>query len=263
MIHNYSAIALRSTPIQDSGGLVVSFLSEHGERLVGFAKSAKRPSSKWVSNFEPLSLVNLSLFGKEQTEIQRITRCDLIRSPLTLGHLESNLVIACLADVFDKIAKAGIEDNRLFRLLSACTHALKLQPDHAMAILAYSEHWILHCLGLLPHPRLCGRCGNDTEPLIQFTEEYGWRCTACTKVHHQLAFPMGIREHLRLLRTRPVIEAPDPNYNEASKAITYVLRKRLQSEVGNVYSYTVMKDILATPNQVFNNYTSSDINCIN
>ena len=249
MIHDYSAITLRSTPFQDGGGLVVSFLSEYGERLVGIAKAAKRPSSKWVANFEPLSLVNLSLFGKEHTEVQRVTKCDLIHSPLILGHLESNLIVACLADVFDKIAKAGIEDARLFRLLSTCTNALKLQPGRAMAILAYSEHWILHCLGLLSHPRLCGYCGNSKEPLVQFTEEHGWRCGACTKVNHKLIFPMGVREHLQILRTCSAIDAPNPDISEASKTITRTLRKRLRSELGNIQSYSIMEQVLVVPNK--------------
>jgi DNA repair protein RecO len=225
--------------------MIVSFLNDHGERLVGFAKSAQKPSSKWVANFEPLSLVNLSLFGKEQSEIQRVTRCDLLHSPLILGHLESNLVIGCLADIFDRTAKVGVEDPRLFRLLSACTYALKSQPDHAMAILAYCEHWMLHCLGLLPHPRLCGYCGDDVEPLIQFTEEYGWRCNACTVVSPQIAFPEGIREYLRLLRTSSATEAPNPNTNKASRTITSLLRKRLQLELGNTQSYIVMNQVLS------------------
>lgn len=249
MIRNYSAISLRSTPFQEGGGAVVSFLNEHGERLVGFAKAVKRPSSKWVANFEPLSLVNLSLFGKEYTEVQRVTRCDLVHSPLILGHLESNLVVACLADIFDRTAKTGVEDARLFRLLSVCAQAIKAKPDQAMAVLAYSEHWLLHCLGLLPHPRFCGCCGDDVKPLAQFAEEYGWRCTSCVTINAQVIFPAGIREHLRLLRTSSAGDAPDPECNEASRVITKLLRRRLQSELGNIQSYSVMNQLLAVPDE--------------
>jgi len=155
MIRTHTAIVLRPTPFQE-GGLVVSFLTEHGERLVGLAKGAKKPSAKWVSSFEPLSLVVVSFFGKEHVELRRITRCELQHSPLILGHLESNLVVACLADLFDRLAKEGMEDERLFRLLSACSRALKRTPDRALAILAYAEHWLLHCLGLLRARRAPG-----------------------------------------------------------------------------------------------------------
>ncbi len=246
MIHTYSAIVLRPTPFQDGDSLVVSFLSEYGERLVGFARAAKRPSSKWVASFEPLNLVNLSLFGKDHTEVHRVTRCDLVHSPLILGHLESNLVVACLADIFDRIAKPGVEDTRLFRLLSVCTYTIKLHPERAMAILAYSEYWVLHCLGLLPHSRLCGYCGSCIEPLVRFEEKCGWCCSACTHVRHQLAFPIGVREHLLILKTCSATEAPDPNINEASIVITNVLRKRLKSELGNVQSYIILEQALAT-----------------
>jgi len=243
MIRSHSAIVLRPSPFQE-GGLVVSFLTEHGERLVGLAKGAKRPSAKWVSNFEPLGLVNLSLFGKEQVEVRRVTRCDLVHSPLILGHLESNLVVACLADVFDRVAREGVEDDRLFRLLSACSRALKNQPDQAMAILAYGEHWVLHCLGVLPHPRLCGRCGNDTAPLVLLSDDHGWLCAACTPVDPSEAFPPGTREHLRLLRTCPADAAPDPEGGDAARAVTRVLRDRLRRELGNPRSYDVLERLL-------------------
>jgi DNA repair protein RecO len=243
VIRSHAAIVLRPTPFQE-GGLVVSFLTELGERLVGLAKGAKQPSAKWVSNFEPLGLVNLSLFGKEQVEVRRVTRCELVHSPLVLGHLESNLVVACLADVFDRVAREGVEDPRLFRLLSGCARALKDRPDQAMAILAYGEHWVLHCLGVLPHPRLCGLCGNGEAPLVLLTDE-GWRCAACTPVDPREALPPGAREHLRLLRTLPAGEAPDPEASPAARAVTRTLRDRLRRELGEPRSYQVLERLLA------------------
>jgi DNA repair protein RecO len=240
VIHTVSAIVLRPTPIQE-GGLVVSFLTELGERKVGLAKGAKRPKAKWVSSFEPLGLVRVSFFGKEHSELKRITRCELQHSPLALGLLEPNLVIACLADLFDRIAKEGVEDERLFRLLSRCAEALKDHPDKAMAVLAYAEHWLLHCLGLLPHPRVCGRCGNDQAPLVLLSEEGGWRCAACTPTDPEEALPPGTREHLRNLRTVGAGEAPLPDGSEAARAVTSLLRDRLLRELGgSLRSYDVL-----------------------
>lgn len=243
MIRTHTAIVLRPTPFQE-GGLVVSFLTEHGERLVGLARGAKKPSAKWVSAFEPLGLVKVAFFGKEHVEFKRVTRCELVHSPLTLGHLESGLVVACLADLFDRTAREGVEDERLFRLLSACGRSLKARPDRALATLAYGEHWLLHCLGLMPHPRVCGLCGNDQAPLVLFSEEHGWRCAACTPVDPAEALPPGTREHLRLLRTLPAEEAPDPAGSEAARAITRILRDRLRRELGSPRSYDVLERML-------------------
>jgi len=244
MIQTHAAIVLRPTPFQE-GGLVVSFLTEHGERLVGLAKGAKKPSAKWVSSFEPLGLVKVAFFGKEHTELKRVTRCELIHSPLILGHLESNLVVACLADVFDRVAREGVEDDRLFRLLSACARSLKAQPERALATLAYAEHWLLHCMGLLPHPRLCGRCGNGEAPLVLLSDDHGWLCAACTPVDPREAFPPGTREHLRLLRTAPADEAPDPDATPAARAVTLTLRDRLKRELNGLRSYDVLEKLLA------------------
>lgn len=240
MIETLLAIVLRPSPFQD-GGLVVSFLTEHGERKAGLAKGAKKPSAKWVSAFEPLSQVRVGFFGREHAELRRITRCELLHSPLTLGHLESNLVTSCLADLFDRVAKEGMEDERLFRLLSACARALKEHPGQAMNILAYAEHWLLHCLGLLPHPKACGACGNQTAPLVLLSEEHGWLCAACTAVDPGEALPAGAREHLRLLRACSAEEAPDAA-SDAGHALTSLLRARLMKELGGpLKSYEVLQ----------------------
>jgi DNA repair protein RecO len=243
MLRTHVAIVLRPTPFQE-GGLVVSFLTEHGERLVGLARGAKKPAAKWVSSFEPLGLVRVTFFGKEQAEFKRVTRCELVHSPMTLGHLESSLVVACLADVFDRVAREGVEDDRLFRLLSACGRALKNDPGRAMAVLAYGEHWLLHCMGLLPHPRLCGRCGNGEAPLVLFTSDHGWCCAACTPVDAREALPPGTREHLRTLRTVGAAEAPDPEGTEAARAVTHLLRDRLRRELGGLKSYEVLEKLV-------------------
>ncbi|WP_286355392.1 DNA repair protein RecO [Geothrix oryzae] len=241
MIRTCAAIVLKAVPFSE-GGAVVSFLSEHGERLKGLAKGVKKPTAKWVAAFEPLGMVRVSFFGKEQTELKRVTRCELAFSPLTLGHLESSLVMACLADLFDRVAREGVEDDRLYRLLSACGRALKADPDNALGILAYAEHWLLHCMGLLPHPRICGRCGNEAAPLALLSPDQGWCCTACTPVDRTEALPPGSREHLRRLRaggaeTAPRVEAAD----EAQTAVTALLRARLLQELGGgLRSYDVL-----------------------
>lgn len=241
VIRTHAAIVLKAVPFAE-GGAVVSFLSEHGERMSGLAKGVKKPTAKWVAAFEPLSQVRVSFFGKEHTELKRVTRCELAFSPLTLGHLESSLVMACLADLFDRVAREGVEDDRLYRLLSACGRALKADPGNALGILAYAEHWLLHCLGLLPHPRVCGRCGNAEAPLAMLSPERGWCCQACTPVDPVEALPPGSRDYLRQLRSGGADAAPRMDAaHEAQTAITALLRARLLQELGgSLRSYDVL-----------------------
>ena len=218
---------------------MVSFLTDQGERLAGLARGAKKPSAKWVAAFEPLSLVRVGFFGKEHSEVRRVTRCELQHSPLTLGHLECSLVIACLADLVDRIAKEGMEDPRLFRLMCSCSRALKAQPDRAPSILAYGEHWLLHCMGLLPNPRTCGHCGRDDAPFVLLGER-GWRCSACTPTDSSEALPTGAKEYLHKIRTVKAEDAFDVNEGDASRAVTQLLRGRLLDEVGRLKSYDVL-----------------------
>ncbi len=238
MLTTLQAIVLRPTPFQE-GGLVVSFLTEHGERITGLAKGAKKPSAKWVSAFEPLSLVKVGFFGKEQSEIRRITRCELVQSPLALGNLEASLVMACLADLFDRVAKEGVEDDRLFRLLSACGRALKAAPDRAFPVLAWAEHWLLHCLGLLPAARACGRCGDGARDFAALSEEQGWLCAPCAGVDPGEALPPGAKARLALLRSAPAEAAPALD-TPAAQAVADLLRARLLRELGDLGSYRVL-----------------------
>lgn len=241
----HDAIVLKPIPFQE-GGLVVSFLNEHGERIVGLARGAKKPSAKWVSAFEPLSFVRVRFFGREQSDIRRVTRCELQHSPMTLGHLDSSLVIACIADLVDRIAKEGIEDPRLFRLMCACTGAIKKCPDSALSILAYCEHWLLHCIGVLPHPGVCGNCGRYDAPFVSLGEK-GWHCAVCTSVSHSEQLPVGAKEYLHQLRIARIEDAPNPNGSDAGEAIAQLLRTRLLDEVGNLKSYDVLFRMVAVP----------------
>jgi DNA repair protein RecO len=238
VIRTHDAIVLRPAPFQE-GGLVLSFLTDRGERLAGIAKGAKKPSAKWVAAFEPLSLVRVSLFGREHSDVRRVTRCDLLHSPMTLGRLDSNLVIACLADLVDRIAKEGIEDPRLFRLVSGCSRELRASPERAHAILAYGEHWLLHCMGLLPSARACGNCGNADAPFV-LLDECGWRCSACTPADASETLPAGAKEYLRWAKSSKVEESPGAGLREASAAVTQLLRSRLSGEVGHPRSYDIL-----------------------
>ena len=242
MIQTFDAIVLKPMPF-DEGGLVVSFLTDLGERVSGVARGAKKPVAKWVSAFEPLSTVRVSFFGKEHSELRRVTRCELHHSPMSLGHLESGLAIACLADLADRIAKEGLEDPRLFRLASACSRAFGTQPDRSLSILAYGEHWLLYCMGLLPNPAACGNCGRDDTPFASLSES-GWRCTACVTTDSRFFLPDGTKEHLQKMRTSKPEDAPMASESEASKAVTQLLRSRLLDELGMLKSYKVLFKVL-------------------
>ena len=158
------------------------------------------------------------------------------------GAEEAFGVRLALADLVDRGAREGVEDDRLYRLLSACGRALKADPDNALGILAYAEHWLLHCMGLLPHPRVCGRCGNDEAPLVLLSPEVGWCCAACTPTDPREALPPGSRDFLRQLRTLGAESAPrvDPDH-EAQRVLTALLRARLLQELGGgLRSYEVL-----------------------
>ena len=233
MFDTFHALILKPLAYRDNETLV-SFLTERGTRGSGIAKGTKRPTARWVSSFEPLNLVTMSLFGKEHQSLKRITSCELISSPMLLGHLESNLVISCLADLFDRVTDEGLEDPRLFRLLKTLTEGLKRRPEEAAMILAYGEFWILYLLGWLPDPKMCGHCQSLDEPFTGLSEERGWLCHRCYPVDPGEGLPPETKEYLNHLKSETPLSLQHENWPpETPVTISRILRQRLLREIGS------------------------------
>lgn len=78
-------------------------------------------------------------------------------------------------------------------------------------------------------------------PLVLLSDDGGWRCAACTPADPAEALPPGVREHLRVLRTAAAAAAPDPQADDAARAVTTLLRDRLLRELGgSLRSYDVL-----------------------
>ncbi len=232
MYDTFHALILKPMVYRDNETLV-SFITERGTRGSGIAKGTKRPTARWVSSFEPLNLVNISLFGKENQNLKRITSCELISSPMLLGHLESNLVVGCLADLFDRVTQEGLEDPRLFRLLKTVTDGLKSRPDEADLILAYAEFWVLFLLGWLPDPKTCGHCQGTNEPFTILSEEMGWLCQRCHPINKGEGLPNETKEYLNHLKLATPMSLQRQNLNsETFRTISRLLRQRLIGEMG-------------------------------
>ncbi|MEY3314743.1 MAG: DNA repair protein RecO [Holophagaceae bacterium] len=233
MSDTFHALILKPMAYRDNETLV-SFITEQGTRGSGIAKGTKRPTARWISSFEPLNLVTISLFGKENQSLKRITSCELISSPMLLGHLESNLVISCLADLFDRITHEGLEDPRLFRLLKTVTEGLKARPEEAASILAYAEFWVLYLLGWLPDPKTCGHCQGTAEPFTMLSDERGWLCRHCHPVGEGEGLPRGTKEYLNHLKSETPLSLQSQNLNsQIFPVIARVLRQRLLREMGS------------------------------
>lgn len=239
MTDSLNAIVLRPFLIGDES-TGISFLTEQGEKYSGIARGTKRSTSKWIGSFEPLNHVVISFLGRESAVLKKITRCELSFSPFTLGSLDSNLVMVCLADLFDRVTQEGIRDPRLFRLLKVVSEAIGAQPQQSKYFLGYAEFWILQLLGLLPDIHHCGHCMTEDHDFVTFSDDRGWICSQCDPQLDQV--PKGMKQFLTLLKTESPLSIPFSSIHEGlHREVTNALRTRLLHELNApLKSYEVL-----------------------
>ena len=77
------SLILRTYPYREAD-LIVCFVSRDQGKLRGIARAARRPKSRWGSGLERLSHVHLHYFMRENQDLARLDRCELVSPPLFL-----------------------------------------------------------------------------------------------------------------------------------------------------------------------------------
>jgi len=111
------SLILRTYPFREAD-LVVSFVSRDQGKLRGIARAARRPKSRWGSGLERLSHVQLHYFLRENQELARLDRCELLDPPVFLkADYATSVALDFLAEVTDKLLPEHEPNDPYFRLL--------------------------------------------------------------------------------------------------------------------------------------------------
>ncbi len=152
------AIILRNYPLGE-GDLLVSFLSRMHGRLRGVARGARRPKSRFGSTLEPLSVVRIWFFERENRELVRITQCELQESFLAVQKdYEAGVGLALLSEICEAILPEREASDSWFRLLVLCSRGIKSGKTTRVPV-AYLALWALRLGGWLPDLFRCVGCG--------------------------------------------------------------------------------------------------------
>lgn len=170
------AIILHTHPARERDKLVVFLTPDHGKRK-GLAYGARSMRSRFGASLEPLAKVRIGYVEKESDEVVRIESIDLIRSLFPAQqNLAASIAATYIAETVDTFAQASDPSELIYRLLDRTTEAL-LGGASPIAIVAYTEVWMLRLGGILPSLKDCMECGEPLGRPLRFSARLpGFTC---------------------------------------------------------------------------------------
>ena len=112
------AFVLRTYPYREAD-LIVSFVARDQGKLRGIANRARRPKSRFGSGLERLSHVRLFYFQRENRDLVRIDRCELIGPPIFLrADYATSVALDYFAEVCDRLLPEHEPNDAFFRLVA-------------------------------------------------------------------------------------------------------------------------------------------------
>jgi DNA repair protein RecO len=156
------ALILRNLRLGEADKIVVA-LTRHEGVVRGVARGARRLKSRYGASLEPFTLIHLTFFEKEARELVSFTHTEIVESYFELtGDDKIFQTLEYLAGLVIEFAPLRAPDERFYRLLRACLHAVRQSPPQIRYIARYCEIWILKIAGFLPDLGNCAMCGRTS-----------------------------------------------------------------------------------------------------
>lgn len=173
------AIILHTFPARERDKMVVFLTPDHGKRKA-WAYGARAIRSRFGASLEPLAKVRIGYSERESEEVLRIESVDLVRSLFPAQqNLASSVAASYIAELVDTFAPADDPAELIYRLLDRACEAL-LAGASPLAVVAYTEIWMLRLAGIFPSTRACMECGEPIARPLRFDERLeGFVCASC------------------------------------------------------------------------------------
>jgi len=111
------SLVLRTYPFGEAD-LIASFIARDRGKLRGVAKGVRRPKSRFGSGLERLSHIRLFYYERENRDLARLDRCELLSPPLFLrADYPTSVALDFLAEVSDQLLPEHEPNDAFFRLL--------------------------------------------------------------------------------------------------------------------------------------------------
>lgn len=187
------AIVLRSDPLGEADKIVTFYTPQFG-RIRAVAQGARRAKSRFGSNLEVLTHLQLVFFAKPSTNLHRVSQTDLLMYFSNLRQDLSQLVAALyLVDLVYSFTASEDSHPELFQLLSRTLQLLDAGQESSV-LLRIFEIRLLTLLGYAPQLDCCVSCQKELDlkqEIVYNLLKGGGLCFACSKGQGGLSLSGG------------------------------------------------------------------------
>ncbi len=171
MILQTQGFVLRATRFRESSLIVTLFTRDCG-KVKAVCKGVHRPKSKKGSHFEPLNLIEVTIYEKPNRELQLVTDSELVNYYTALRDNYA-LYINCvyILELVDRMTNVHLPHENLFKLMYAYFGSLRVSNQELLT-LAF-EVKLLKLLGIFPNLNQCILCKELTADPIGISFEQG------------------------------------------------------------------------------------------
>jgi DNA repair protein RecO (recombination protein O) len=168
MLRRTEAVVLSSRPYGEAD-LLVTFLTRDLGLAKGFAKSPRKLKSRFGSSLEPLTHSVISLWGREDAALPRLTQSDIISSHQVLRESYHTFLRASeAAELAVRLLPERKPAPRAFALLRETLDLMEGEGGTLAGVLFKLR--ILGIAGFAPRLRGCARCGGEA---VRFSASQG------------------------------------------------------------------------------------------
>jgi len=223
--------------------LIATYLTSDRGIIKAFAKSPRKTGSRFGSSLEPLTHARISLWGKEQASLPKITQSDIINSFHRIRESFQDFISASrLVEILISLVPEGIPNKRLFSFFLNILHAVRSSEQESKDTLhLITLVRLLAAVGYAPGLEGCGKCGERS--LVFYPDSGTTLCGRCAgpktgaakphmRIHdntirfytHSIEWPVHISDRLK-----PGREILAELSLLLDKHITYLLSRKLMS----------------------------------
>ncbi len=169
--------------------LIVTYLTSDRGIIRAFAKSPRKTKSRFGSSLEPLTHAKISLWGKEQSSMPKITQSDIINSFHLIRENYNDFVhLSKLSEILLSLTPAEIPSKRIFTFfLNILQFITSSDDDRKDALHLIALVRLLATIGYAPRLSGCGKCGAES---YDFYPDAGTiLCAKCASTPHSPAKP--------------------------------------------------------------------------
>lgn len=161
MLKRTAGIVLKNAVFGEAD-LIVTYLTPDKGLMKAFARGPRKTKSRFGSSLEPLTYSRISLFGREESNLPKLTQSDIIKPFHSLRE-----EFKCLSNI-SEILELNLTflpekepGPEIFKLLLNALIKLETDCSNRLYFLYYKIRF-LEITGYAPRLDVCGRCGNNT-----------------------------------------------------------------------------------------------------